>query len=446
MSTKTSSSAMSRSAILYPAAAPTVPAAPTMLTFAMRRVSARGFVKPADTAVGSPRRPGFGAGVGGDVGVGAERGVFPDCSARIFIRDHRSKGNTSTGARPPLRPRAGTCPGEPGPNAGAAAPPVHPGTMTDHVDDPRTRRPLVEYVTDPVVVIEDGVVRRTNAALSSVFGYDGDELAGTAFSSLVHPDQRDRFEALLDDVAPAGDRPVEGRFRLRDAEGTWLSVELALVAPGGDRPACVVTVRDISRLRRRERTLAELHRAAADIEACENIGAVCERAVAAAENILDHDWCGIFFPEGEYFVFQAVSSGLNMEPGDRGIRVDEGLGGKVYETGEPLVLGTREEHVDAAPINELDDIPFESILTVPVGEFGVFQAISSEQHAYDEEDLEFLQLLLSHVRGALTQLEREARLRERERELRRKNERLEEFAGVVTHDLRNPLQIAGGPG
>ena len=316
--------------------------------------------------------------------------------------------------------------------------------MTDHVDDPRTRRPLVEYVTDPVVVIEDGVVRRTNAALSSVFGYDGDELAGTAFSSLVHPDQRDRFEALLDDVAPAGDRPVEGRFRLRDAEGTWLSVELALVAPGGDRPACVVTVRDISRLRRRERTLAELHRAAADIEACENIGAVCERAVAAAENILDHDWCGIFFPEGEYFVFQAVSSGLNMEPGDRGIRVDEGLGGKVYETGEPLVLGTREEHVDAAPINELDDIPFESILTVPVGEFGVFQAISSEQHAYDEEDLEFLQLLLSHVRGALTQLEREARLRERERELRRKNERLEEFAGVVTHDLRNPLQIAGG--
>ncbi|MEF8843390.1 MAG: response regulator [Haloarculaceae archaeon] len=34
--------------------------------------------------------------------------------------------------------------------------------------------------------------------------------------------------------------------------------------------------------------------------------------------------------------------------------------------------------------------------------------------------------------------------RERERELARQNERLEEFAGVVSHDLRNPLNVAEG--
>jgi signal transduction histidine kinase len=31
---------------------------------------------------------------------------------------------------------------------------------------------------------------------------------------------------------------------------------------------------------------------------------------------------------------------------------------------------------------------------------------------------------------------------ERERQLRQQNERLEEFAGVISHDLRNPLNIA----
>ncbi|SDY93278.1 PAS domain-containing sensor histidine kinase [Halopenitus persicus] len=34
--------------------------------------------------------------------------------------------------------------------------------------------------------------------------------------------------------------------------------------------------------------------------------------------------------------------------------------------------------------------------------------------------------------------------KERERELKRKNERLEEFASVVSHDLRNPLNVAQG--
>jgi PAS domain S-box-containing protein len=35
-------------------------------------------------------------------------------------------------------------------------------------------------------------------------------------------------------------------------------------------------------------------------------------------------------------------------------------------------------------------------------------------------------------------------LKERERELERQNERLEEFAGIVSHDLRNPLQVLVG--
>ncbi|MFB6194925.1 MAG: PAS domain S-box protein, partial [Haloplanus sp.] len=34
--------------------------------------------------------------------------------------------------------------------------------------------------------------------------------------------------------------------------------------------------------------------------------------------------------------------------------------------------------------------------------------------------------------------------KERERELKKKNERLDEFASIVSHDLRNPLQIAAG--
>jgi signal transduction histidine kinase len=51
-------------------------------------------------------------------------------------------------------------------------------------------------------------------------------------------------------------------------------------------------------------------------------------------------------------------------------------------------------------------------------------------------------LVLGVARWAEVRDERERTLRERERTLQRQNRRLEEFADVVSHDLRNPLQIA----
>ena len=40
--------------------------------------------------------------------------------------------------------------------------------------------------------------------------------------------------------------------------------------------------------------------------------------------------------------------------------------------------------------------------------------------------------------------ERQAELRQRNQELRRQNERLDQFASIVSHDLRNPLNVAKG--
>ena len=61
--------------------------------------------------------------------------------------------------------------------------------------------------------------------------------------------------------------------------------------------------------------------------------------------------------------------------------------------------------------------------------------MSTETGAFDDEDVEFAELLLSHTESALDRLDRE-------RELERQNDRLEEFAGIVSHDLRNPLNVA----
>jgi signal transduction histidine kinase len=49
-----------------------------------------------------------------------------------------------------------------------------------------------------------------------------------------------------------------------------------------------------------------------------------------------------------------------------------------------------------------------------------------------------------NLEGALERAQREDTLRVQRRELAHQNERLEEFAGIVSHDLRNPLNLARG--
>jgi PAS domain S-box-containing protein len=52
--------------------------------------------------------------------------------------------------------------------------------------------------------------------------------------------------------------------------------------------------------------------------------------------------------------------------------------------------------------------------------------------------------IVAAVRDISTRKWREEQLREREAELEERNQRLEAFAGVVSHDLRNPLNLATG--
>ncbi|MEF8756810.1 MAG: HAMP domain-containing sensor histidine kinase, partial [Halobacteriales archaeon] len=81
---------------------------------------------------------------------------------------------------------------------------------------------------------------------------------------------------------------------------------------------------------------------------------------------------------------------------------------------------------------------------VPLGEYGVIISASTEPRAFDEIDIESLRLLEAIVTEAMTAVKREEHLVERGEALQRQNERLEEFASLVAHDLRNPLAAATG--
>lgn len=190
---------------------------------------------------------------------------------------------------------------------------------------------------------------------------------------------------------------------------------------------------------RRDRKLKTLHDAATDIQASDSVDTVCERTVAAAEDILEFELCTIMLASDGWLEPVAMSSDAPPD-GARRMRVDQGLAGKTYQTQESHIVDHMEPDDETDPAKD----SYRSGLSVPIDEYGVFQAASTEPAGFDETDVELAELLLAHTAGAIERTRFEADLQASQDALERQNDRLSKFASIVSHDLRNPLNVAQG--
>lgn len=190
-------------------------------------------------------------------------------------------------------------------------------------------------------------------------------------------------------------------------------------------------------LERQRQQITRLHDVGIEIAACEDRQSVYELVVDAAEDILDLDICLVDSVENGRLLTQATSSELTEYQEPHVDSPEAGMAGKAHRNNQSYLTTDAQSDPDAAPAGEL-----RSGMSVPVGEYGVFQAASSDVGAFEESDLELVEILASHAREALTRIEQQQRLCEQRDQLQRENERLDEFASIVSHDLRNPLNVA----
>ncbi|WP_132058791.1 PAS domain S-box protein [Halorussus amylolyticus] len=166
-------------------------------------------------------------------------------------------------------------------------------------------------------------------------------------------------------------------------------------------------------LREEKRKIEELHGVASEMEACHSRDEVYRLGVDAAEGILEFDICGIDIAEGGYLVPKATSTEMPNDGYDA-LEVDEGLAGRTFQNGESFVIADVRTMDEAEPVQE----QYRSILSVPLADYGVFQAGSREAHAFDEEDLELAELLMSHVTEVISRIDSQSALRESEEKYR----------------------------
>jgi PAS domain S-box-containing protein len=268
-----------------------------------------------------------------------------------------------------------------------------------------------------------------------------DDLSGVHVTDVVD-------ETVYEEIRPRIQDALEGnpvRFRMvreHPTEGErHLDIRYASIeGSNGAVRGIVATMRDVTEHKEHERALAALHEAATDLESADSEAEVYETLVDAAEGILDFDLVAVDVEEDGALVQRAWTLDLDTEGYYEETPLEEDtFATRAFKRQETLPVDDLREY-EITPA----DPEYRSALTVPIADIGTFQAVSRDVGAFDEADRELTELLVGHAREALQRLEHERSLRAQRERLRHENERLEEFASVVSHDLRNPLTVAAG--
>jgi signal transduction histidine kinase len=148
----------------------------------------------------------------------------------------------------------------------------------------------------------------------------------------------------------------------------------------------------------------------------------------------------LYDPEANVLRPTAISEEATAAFGDRPpFGPGDGRVWEAFESGQPIVVDDLAGIDTAVGYGDL-----RSLLVVPLGEHGAMPLGSREPGFFDETDLQLARVLAANVTVALDHAERTEQLRDRDAALQREIDRLEKFAGLVSHDLRNPLNVAAG--
>jgi len=311
--------------------------------------------------------------------------------------------------------------------------------------DRQDARDVVESVPGAALAVDgDGQIAAGNDSSSVVFGAPIERIEGSSLTALVddgyfEPALLDRYE---DSRSTLADGAEETTFRVDLSRANDLPAqpyEVRVTAYEGEQfDGTVWSLRDVGTDERYAETVEALHRATRQLVAADAIREVYEVCGRAANEVLGFPGVGVreYEPDDEQLRF--VTFGGKVEDIDSRPTYDVANSphGEAFRAEETVVQGI----ADSDPY---DREVFSHVMYVPIGEFGVL-SVGKISGGFDDADRQFAEILAENTGAALASVSRRERLREQGRQLERQNERLEEFAGVVAHDIRNPLGLAEG--
>jgi PAS domain S-box-containing protein len=303
-----------------------------------------------------------------------------------------------------------------------------------------------DALADWVSLIDlDGRILRTNRAGERLFGMPIQEIVGQNCFNLTHASDEPVPESPLPRMIRTLTRESAELFVQR--LGLWLQITVDPVKDSqGNLVAAVHIVRDITErkqvqqaLEQRNTQLEALRQVGLDIIARLDLGALLLSIVSRAAETLGGNTAGVYLHRPEQDMIEwAVASGPHAEPMGTMLQRGEGLAGKVWESGEPIVVNDYRHWEGRAAI--FDAYPFSAIVGVPVryrSEFlGVLVVHKDAPQTFSQADAEMLDMLAAQAAVAI----RNARLYDKARQEIAERKRAEAEREQLIRELQDALQ------
>ncbi|WP_135829028.1 PAS domain S-box protein [Halorussus halobius] len=277
------------------------------------------------------------------------------------------------------------------------------------------RRRIFERITDAFFGLDDDWrFRYVNERAADFFDREADDLLGENIRETFADDMDERFhDAYREAFQTQEPVTVEAESVLRP--DNWLELRIYPAEDGLSVYFRNVTERKRTQqeLRDTKQKIEALHEVAARAVSCETRQEIYDLAIESAEEILAFDLCTVDAVEDDRLVTKAVSNVVAADGyyEETPVDADDKLAARVYREGVSSVVDDLHE-LGADPAESA----YHAALTVPIGEYGIFQAVSNEPGAFDEDDRELAELLAAHVAEALARVRTETKLRtERDR-------------------------------